>query len=139
MHSHLLKQSVLKQLDHVVFGMQKWGLCRRKLVCVTRCILLREKIKMPFQFLNQPRSLCLHGLRVPHAPREPTGRTFGGFGAKSFSQTCCMMPAASASPRTLVMVRNRSLEERSTEAAASSPVWHCSTWDAALLSLPLPG
>lgn len=51
--------------------------------------------------------------------------TGGGFGAKSFSQTCAMMPAARASPRTLVIVRSLSLQRDSTRmqgvATASVP------------------
>lgn len=45
--------------------------------------------------------------------------TFSGFGAKSFRQTCAMMPAASASPRTLVIVLSRSLEEKRAVRASS--------------------
>lgn len=47
-------------------------------------------------------------------PSHHAIHTGGGFGAKSFSQTCAMMPAARASPRTLVIVRSRSLWRDST-------------------------
>lgn len=49
----------------------------------------------------------------PH-PSHHAIRTGGGFGAKSFSQMCAMIPAARASPRTLVIVRSRSLQRHST-------------------------
>lgn len=46
----------------------------------------------------------------PCPPSHHAIRTGGGLGAKSFSQTCAMMPAARASPRTFVIVRSRSLQ-----------------------------
>lgn len=49
-------------------------------------------------------------------PSHHAIHTGGGFGAKSFSQMCAMMPAARASPRTLVMVRSRSLRRDSQDA-----------------------
>lgn len=72
-----------------------------------------KKKEHSFNFWSEQEPCACPAMSHDPLPSHHAVHTGRGFGAKSFSQTCAMMPAARASPRTLVIVRSRSLRRDS--------------------------